>query len=330
MTSIDWTAIPIMHIEDLADAVLGAGLDATQMSRGSLGGGIAFSISEDMTFSSGLIYGRVALSGPLSLDRVTIGVGMHIAAGSRHWLNEVETGNVAVFLPGDEHEAIYGPGSLYATVSLSADTLEEEAAKRDLVLDQAVLGGTGIHDRNLRPAALAYLNRSFRHIHCAGATTAIGTDVGTTLLDALIQHLARPPYVLNGRTSPGMYGRIVRRAQDYIHMHLSDPLSIDALTSATYTSRRTLFRAFATILDETPHSYIRRLRLHRIRHDLACREETACTIALIANQWGLSDFGRMAGWYQRLFGELPCETRAKALDAAIPEITHTEDLAQTT
>jgi len=42
---------------------------------------------------------------------VTIGVGLVMAPGTRHWLNEVTTGAVGVFLPGDEHDAFYPPGS---------------------------------------------------------------------------------------------------------------------------------------------------------------------------------------------------------------------------
>jgi AraC-like DNA-binding protein len=73
-----------------------------------------------------------------------------------------------------------------------------------------------------------------------------------------------------------------------------------------------LFRAFADILDDTPQTYTRRLRLHRIRHNLANDAEKASTIALIASQWGVTDQGRMASRYRELFGEQPSETLARA------------------
>jgi AraC-like DNA-binding protein len=63
-----------------------------------------------------------------------------------------------------------------------------------------------------------------------------------------------------------------------------------------------------------------RLRLHRIRHDLASDEERACTVALIANQWGISELGRMARRYRDLFGELPSETLAKQRPRTRPEV----------
>jgi hypothetical protein len=61
------THIQIARIEDLSDAVYGAGLEATQMSTGRLTGGLTFSQGNGIIYSSGLINGQVALSGPLSL-----------------------------------------------------------------------------------------------------------------------------------------------------------------------------------------------------------------------------------------------------------------------
>jgi len=304
-----WTTVPISRIEDLRDAVLGAGLDATQMSRGDLSGGIAFSDVAGMVFTSGLIGGRVALSGPLSGAGVTIGIGLDLPAGTRHWLSEVGTGNVGVYLPGDEHDSIYAPGSLYATVTLTSDRLEEEAADLDLVLDQKTLGGTGVHPRKVAPEIPIALREQFRRVH---AGFAVPNDPGRAMLDAVLRHLARPPRRTNAGTQPGCYGRIVERARAYIIANLSEPISVDEIACAACASRRTLFRAFAEILDETPQTYTRRLRLHRIRHDLAGDPERTCTIALIANEWGMSDLGRMARWYREIFGEMPSETMAKA------------------
>lgn len=301
----DWTTIPVARIEDLRDAVLGAGLDATQMSRGDLSGSIAFVELDGMAFTSGLIGGRVALNGPLSGDRVTIGIGIDLPAGTRHWLSEVGTGNIGIFLPGDEHDSIYAPGSLYATVTLTSDRLEEEAAQLDLTLDQRTLGGTGVHPRKVAPEIPDRLRMQFRHVH---RDHAVPGDPARAMLHAVLRHIARPPRVMNVGTRPGCHGRIVRRARAYIDEHLSEPISADEIACAAGVSRRTLFRAFQYILDETPQSYVRRLRLHRIRRDLADAPERACTIALIANEWGMSDHGRMAGSYRQLFGEKPSET----------------------
>ena len=304
-----WSRVPISGIEDLSDAVRGAGLEATQMSAGRLSGGLAFSEDDGIVCSSGAIEGRVSLFGPLSSNWITTGVALRIGSGARHWLNEIETGSVGVFLPGDEHDALYTPGSLYAAVTLSAEKLEQEAATEELVLDRHSLGGSGIHTRCMAPDILAELQQAFDSVH-SGSDGVGHPALVKHLLTALIAHLARPPRRQNRGRHPDLHGKIVERARAYIHDHLAEPISIDELAAAAYASRRTLFRAFADILDDTPQNYVRRLRLHRIRQDLASDAEKACTIALIAVQWGIGDLGRMSGWYRELFGERPRDTVA--------------------
>lgn len=313
----DWTHIPIARIEDLSDAVYGAGLEATQMSLAPLSGGLAFAQRDGILYSSGLINGQIALRGPLSQKFVTVGVGLRMGAGTRHWLSETGTGSVGVFHPGDEHDAFYTPGSLYATATLSFDRLDEVAADEEMVLDSAVLGGTGIHPRTLAAGMLKPLRHAFELIHGGPAVAPrAGTRPGDTLLRAIVNHIGRAPGRHNQRGCPNGYGRIVQRARAYIFENLSNPISLDDIARASFTSRRTLYRAFEEVLDDTPQTYVRRLRLHRIRHDLASDAERACTIALIANQWGMSDLGRMAGWYRELFGERPSETQMLARAAA--------------
>jgi AraC-like DNA-binding protein len=307
-----WTCVPITQIEDLRDAVYGAGLEAMQMSRAPVTGTLAFAERDGVVYSTGHIGGRVALTGPLSESMITLGLGLELGPGTRHWLNEVATGACGVFLPGDDHEAFYMPGSLYATATLSAERLEELAARIGLVLDAATLGGTGIHTRRVAERALAGLRAQFERVHAGRSGAASGLAVlGRGLLDAIVAHVGRPPRPQIGRTNPQGHARIVARARAYILDNLEHPLSTDALAAAAYTSRRTLHRAFNYVLDETPQSYIRKLRLHRIRRDLASDAEFLCTITIVANQWGISELGRFSGWYRDLFGELPSETLAQ-------------------
>ncbi|WDZ78807.1 helix-turn-helix domain-containing protein [Ensifer adhaerens] len=312
-----WVRLPIARIEDLSDGVYGAGLDVTQMSRLPLSGSLVFSQQDDILYSSGLINGQIALRGPLSRDLLTVGVGLRMGAGTRHWLNETVSGAVGVFHAGDEHDAFYTPGSLYATASLSIERLEEIAADEELVLDRPVLGGTGLYHRPMPAAINMRLKQAFERIHAGHSVPRFGEgNVGNALLDAIVDLVGREPMGLNRRSSAQAHARIVERARAYIAANLAQPISPNEIARAANTSRRTLFRAFADLLDDTPQGYVRRLRLHRIRHDLADREEAACTIALIANRWGISELGRMAGWYNELFGERPSATLALALRGA--------------
>ncbi len=260
------------------------------MSRAPITGSLAFAERDGILYSSGSIGGRVALVGPLSESMVALGVGLTIGSGSRHWLNEVATGDLGVFLPGDQHDALYAPGSLYATVTLTAERLEETAARAGLVLDARTLGGTGVHARRVMESRLAGLRAGFERGHAGQSVPASRAGLlGDSLLDVVVAHFGRPPHPAVGRTNPQGLARIVARARAYVIENLEDPISVDAMAAAAFTSRRTLHRAFNLVLDETPKSYVRKLRLHRIRRDLASEAEAACTIALVANRWGIGE-----------------------------------------
>jgi AraC-like DNA-binding protein len=317
-----WQRISVQRIEDLKDAVYGAGLEATQMSRGHLTGSLLFATSGDILYSSGLIGGRVALAGPLSQDRVTLGVGLMLPPGTRHWLTEVSTGNLGVFLAGDEHDSLYAPGSLYATATLTFDRLEEIAAQAGLVLDARNLGGTGVAAPRFTERDLAGLQTLFRLAHGdhGDKRAARPETLGAEMLAMMVGRLGRAPQVNPGPAERPGLARIVARARAYIHANLDRPLSIDAIAAAAFTSRRTLHRAFGTVLGETPYSYAQRLRLHRIRRELVSDAEKCCTITAIANYWGVSELGRFAAWYRDLFGERPSDTlRRRREQAASPK-----------
>jgi AraC-like DNA-binding protein len=311
-----WQRMVVRRIEELADAVLDAGLEATQLSRGTVTGSLVFAVRDGITYSGGYIASRVALAGPLSRDRVTIGVGLAIGPGSRHWLNEVHTGQIGVFMPGDEHDALYTPGSHYATVTLDAERLESAAACRGLVLDARMLGGSGIRRENVEAQSLDRLRAQWTRLHTGQAAGGLcAAEPAERLLDTIIGYFAREPRPHSGQASPEGLGRIVARARDFIEANLEDPISVDAIAAASCASRRTLFRAFVSVLGEPPSQYVRRRRLHRIRHDLASWGERVCTIALVANRWGIGELGRMAGWYRDLFGERPSETLIRRASA---------------
>jgi AraC-like DNA-binding protein len=282
-------------------------------------GRLAFGECGGVTYSSGLVGGQMTLRGPLSETMVTLGVGVNIGPGSRHWLNEVETGGIGVFLPGDEHEALYTSGSIYACATLTLDQLEDIAAGMGLVLDARLLGGSGISSRPLSKRPLASLRNAFRQLHAGERQGRENSSaIGRYMLESIISVLAREPRPVASRAKVNAHARIVARAQEYIAQNLEHPLSIGEMSRAAFASPSTLYRAFHEVLAETPQSFVRKLRLNRIRHDLATENEALCTVTLIANRWGIGELGRLAGWYRELFDELPSQTRTRRLQALRP------------
>lgn len=305
-----WRVLPVRWIEDLRDAVHGAGLQATQMSRGPLSGSLAFAEDDGVLFTSGRLHAKVAISGPLSPDKATIGLGLRLPPGSWHWHREVAAGNLGLFLPDDEHQSLYMPNSLYLTATIGIERLEAEAAQEDLAIDRLHLAGSGVHRRMAPLGVTAEMARRFDRLHTSGAAAEAGDLAGALRLmrRIAVTFYGRRPRGATSGARPGAHAGIFARAQRYIEAHLDEPIPVDALAAAAFTSRRTLHRAFLGMVDESPQAHVRRLRLHRLRADRAGEAEAACTVTMAATRWGMGEFGRIAGRYRELFGELPSET----------------------
>lgn len=305
-----WTVLPTRCIEVLKDAVVGAGLDAAQMSKGALGGSLAFTEHRGAVFTSGLMGGRVALSGPLSGDRITFGLGLHVAAGTWHWQRDLSKGCVGIFLPGDEHDSLYTAGSLYLTASLDLETLTRQAEALELVVDRASLGSTGFHDWLVDAHWMDAMAARMAKIH-AGIVSVDGSICDQMMRAALCAY-SRAPRPLSGSRGPARHARIFSLARDYIHAHLHRQISIEDIAREAGTTPRTLNRAFISIVGDTPYNFVQMLRLNLVRRDLLSNPSVMAPIHAIASRWGLREAGRFSALYQNLFGELPSETRESA------------------
>ncbi len=308
-----WSRVPLARIEDLQDAVLGSGLEPVQMTNSPVTGSLAFAQYRGMTFTSGHLNGDVALSGPLSDKLITVGVAYDVAPGSWHWMKPVEAGNVGVWHPGDEHDARYRPGSAYAAITLSPEQIETEAERYGMILCQESLGGTGISSRRMNIKHMTQIRAGFSKLHKGDA---VGDDLCELALRHIISHCGRKPQPTAGCKPDQSYVAIVAKARDYIDANMQEQIRIGDLVQAAVTSERTLYRAFMEFLGESPQNYVRRLRLHRIRKDLASDREARCSVALIANQWCIDQSGRLSAWYRELFGELPSQTHKRRLQVS--------------
>ncbi|WP_171061018.1 AraC family transcriptional regulator [Poseidonocella sp. HB161398] len=300
-----WSLAPIHRVEELGEAVRDAGLEALQMSGGPFRCSLAFAQDQGVTFSSGRIDSRVSLRGPLSQDRITFGVALRTGAGSRHWGQDIASYNLGLFRPGDEHDALYAPGSMYLAATLDHETLHRIAEERGAVIDRMTLGGTGILPDRLCENRIAALAATLDAVHRGGMCQP-GT-LHDALFAALLPHFSRPAQRIAGPRRQGRHALLARRARDFIEAHPDRPLTIGTISQAAGTSPRTLHRAFLEQLGETPMSHVLRLRLHGLRRDLLA--DAGTPVAVLQRRWGLTEPGRASGLYRELFGELPSHTR---------------------
>ena len=108
--------------------------------------------------------------------------------------------------------------------------------------------------------------------------------------------------------------RIVRRARQYMQDHAHEVIAVPDLCQAIGTSRRALQYAFEEVMQISPVTYLRTMRLNRVRSEL--RECPASTVGDVAARWGFWHPSRFASEYKALFGESPSATRATSLRAA--------------
>lgn len=109
----------------------------------------------------------------------------------------------------------------------------------------------------------------------------------------------------------------VNRVVDYIKAQLEQHVcpSISAICADLQLSERTLQYSFGTILDVSPYTYLRYMRLNGVRVALMQPDSDNITVTRMANHWHFLHMGRFSKDYQQMFDELPSATLRRALKA---------------
>ena len=107
---------------------------------------------------------------------------------------------------------------------------------------------------------------------------------------------------------PSATPRSVRRAMEAIQAHPDQSFTIARLADIAGVSQRSLQKGFQRYAGTSPMSYLRDVRLARVRDDLHDTDPTEATVADIACRWGFVHLGRFAGAYRARYGESPSQT----------------------
>ena len=102
-------------------------------------------------------------------------------------------------------------------------------------------------------------------------------------------------------SSPGLE-RIIR----YIEENAREDIDIEELSRVSNMSVRAIYNAFSRAFSTTPKSYVKHVKLRKLREDLLrgqCRNITEAAL-----DYGFGHLGRFSSDYRKLFGELPSET----------------------
>lgn len=101
---------------------------------------------------------------------------------------------------------------------------------------------------------------------------------------------------------------IVNRVRNLTLSRSGLPLGVEEICDNLRIKRRTLNYAFARALGTTPLTYMRNLKLHKVRMDLITYPNDRASICETASKWGFVHMSLFSKYYKELFGECPNET----------------------
>lgn len=104
----------------------------------------------------------------------------------------------------------------------------------------------------------------------------------------------------------------VKRARDYIHANIAEPLTLAEIAAAAGCSIRTLQMGFRQFLSTTPWAYLEAQRLS-LAHARLQSGPPGRAVQDIAYDCGFTHLGRFSAAYKKQFGRTPSRARQNAL-----------------
>lgn len=144
------------------------------------------------------------------------------------------------------------------------------------------------------------------------AANADAAAIETAFLNILTVALAdratrmRPP----GRHQHVFEGNI-SKALEYVRARTSENIHVSDLAGAAGTSTRALFRAFKSYLRMGTKDYLKYRQLNMVRRALRLDQTPVGLrnpVTAVMSTYGVTEFGRFAAEYRRLFAEFPSDT----------------------
>ena len=169
-------------------------------------------------------------------------------------------------------------------------------------IDSSHAGSPGV--KTLQSAAAWVAAEASREGSLLNGKNAASHHAGSMLQALLIDCLKEK----NGVSASAMISEIqLRQAEAWIDAHLSQPITVEDVSTAMGVSARSLERTFKQRRGCTPYQAILRKRFERAREALLRPDETT-TVTKIALDHGFFELGRFSVRYRQRYGESPSET----------------------
>ncbi len=192
------------------------------------------------------------------------------------------------------------------------DLVETIAALRGVDPEESLLDRTSIE---LSPEAAARFRAGIGKLlgdvpgsgpggRSSGRASDPGEAISGLLVDAYLHSLPQPEREVRGFRPE----KLVRLAEERFFASAGAPVSLADLCAATSVSQATLYRAFHAVCGEPPLAYFHKRRLTHARRLLLRSPAYRGAVKSTAAACGLTELGRFAVEYRRLFGESPSAT----------------------
>ncbi|WP_176491491.1 AraC family transcriptional regulator [Curtobacterium sp. 'Ferrero'] len=100
----------------------------------------------------------------------------------------------------------------------------------------------------------------------------------------------------------------LRAAVEHIHAHAAEDITVRELSAIAGLSVRSVQESFRRVFDVSPLTYLRQVRLDRVREELLAQDPQVGAVGDVARRWGFTHLGRFSASYAERFGEYPKQT----------------------
>jgi len=147
------------------------------------------------------------------------------------------------------------------------------------------------------------------------AANPVALSSMTDFLATLI--LRAVPHNHTGRLAAGAAGAVpayVRRAEEFMRAHCTEPVRMAEVAAAARCSVRTLGEAFRRFRDTTPLAALHAIRLEEVRAELrrGGTSDAGADIGAVARRYGFTNAYRFGTAFRRRFGESPADVVRRA------------------
>ena len=229
----------------------------------------------------------------------------------RAWVNghSLDDGQMVILFPGNKFHLVTGRKSRIVSMQVPQSVISAELSEYELeqldVLENDLT--PAISDK----AEISQLRTLILNSRDSGTAGRPSLITEASLISKLGLLVASYPNHMTGSPTCISIKQIstLRKVDMYLESHLREEFRMSEFSRASGVSERTLERLFKNAFGITPSAYIKTLRLHKARTELARKTIYNKSIAQIAMDQGFSHLGRFSVSYREHFGQSPSEFR---------------------